>query len=373
MFNSFIRNKVSTDLRTKLITEDTKTSSVFETLFLLPDEKIFQILKGSIKDSKEAEEIFKDVNVNSMEYEFWPRWKTAGECQNDRFVEPDVFISFDKIDIIIEAKIDDGNEQNSDQWKNEIKSYNNEYKDKKKVILIAINGNKNIEPEKIDEVYIFKSSWNDIYESFSKVVNEMNDKIVKNIYNQFENVCKVFNINKVEWLSDIDTDEIRKAYNLISSVEKTFIGIVDYIFKQVGINGTFKGEQILGSPTNNQAMDRGTWGEDFIPGYQFCYYNDSLCIIKIVDSSRRQVGNSVIADSNNDAETFIILARNISRDPFPDDFKDFFYNEAVEFKSKDPAETYAKKYSFSCLKSEEEVNKMIEDFKVSCENNGIKF
>ena len=94
--------------------EDPKTSAVFENLMLLPDNVFWHILKSSCFNNAK-------MQINSgrlVSYDFWPHWDNTG-TDNQSYVEPDLFISFEELDVIIEAKYGDYDGQGSSQWKRE--------------------------------------------------------------------------------------------------------------------------------------------------------------------------------------------------------------------------------------------------------------
>ena len=71
---------------------------------------------------------------------FWDKWD-ATNTTNTNYVEPDVFMRFENIDIILEAKRYDNNQQNPDQMKNELIAYCNEFfSEQKELIFIQVGG-----------------------------------------------------------------------------------------------------------------------------------------------------------------------------------------------------------------------------------------
>lgn len=157
MINSAIRKQ-----NTNVNHEDSLTSTIFELLLLLPERDFGAIVNSSIRCSgKLPSEIGK---LDS--YVFWPNWPPDGTT-NGYYVQPDLFLSFSNIDIIIEAKKQEG-KQSSDQWKNEIIAYKNKYgPNNKDVVLIALDGNGSLKKETIQNISIYKTSWEMLCESFS--------------------------------------------------------------------------------------------------------------------------------------------------------------------------------------------------------------
>jgi hypothetical protein len=112
--------------------EDSLTSSVFGLLFYLPPELFWSILRSSCYTN----ELPKHVG-RILSYEFWPRWGNAQET----FTEPDIYIEFEGISVIIEAKKSDYNQQNINQWIAEVNSYFKSIDtDNKAVFVVAVGG-----------------------------------------------------------------------------------------------------------------------------------------------------------------------------------------------------------------------------------------
>ena len=106
--------------------EDSLTSSVFERLALLSDENLWWVLRNACDKQALAAKPLPD-NVGKLEkIEFWPSWKPAPQLErNNLRVEPDVFLRFKDLDIIVEAKrYDFTQSQKIEQWQNELGSKN---------------------------------------------------------------------------------------------------------------------------------------------------------------------------------------------------------------------------------------------------------
>ncbi len=150
---------IYSSLYNKNTNEDPKTSTIFEHLLLLPDNIVWDILlKSSRTYNKELPN-----EIGFLEsFEFWPKWNSEN-TSNSNYVEPDLFIRFNKLDIIVEAKVSDLGGQNEEEWKREIQAYKNEFaEDKKNVVLYAIGGNSDFKSEIIDSCKILKSNWSDL-------------------------------------------------------------------------------------------------------------------------------------------------------------------------------------------------------------------
>lgn len=150
--------------------EDPKTSTIFGTLLAFPDDIVWEIIYNAIAES-ERTGLLKEVGKLSS-YEFWPQWDSSGTT-NDKYVEPDLFLRFEKLDVIIEAKRSDNSGQYPKEWERELRAYHNKYNENRKPILIAVGGNKTAKTEDIltkgDKHKVYKCSWLSL---LSSVVNK---------------------------------------------------------------------------------------------------------------------------------------------------------------------------------------------------------
>ena len=214
MINSLLKNKLSQKIKDQLICEDTKTSSFFEIFLLLPDKIIWDILRDSIIEKND----FIKIDAGELgDFSFWPSWKATEKTRNSCRVEPDLFLSFKNIDVIVEAKIDLSNIQNELQWRDEILSYKNKYGKDRKVCLLAVDGNINKNISEKEDVFIYKTTWSDI---FNEIIRKENI-IGKNnrIYNLLQKTCNILNITKIEWLTD---EGYYIPYECIAEIEQHF-------------------------------------------------------------------------------------------------------------------------------------------------------
>lgn len=111
--------------------EDSFTSSIFGLLFYLPAELFWEILKQSIYNCPDLPDPGKLIG-----YEFWPSWKNSGGNR----VEPDIFAEFEHLDLIIEAKRYDKDQQSFSQWDNQLSAYCESVNRKENLYLLAIGG-----------------------------------------------------------------------------------------------------------------------------------------------------------------------------------------------------------------------------------------
>jgi hypothetical protein len=152
-------DKSGDKLRTAFGTnEDSLTASVFQLLSYLPDEVLWRVIRQTLKNENLPETVGKLETI-----EFWAKWNAEGTT-NINFVEPDVFLAFGNLNIIVEAKRYDAKQQSYWQWKNELIAYENEYSDNEKtVILWALGGIHQLKTEEVStkkETYkVVKSTW----------------------------------------------------------------------------------------------------------------------------------------------------------------------------------------------------------------------
>lgn len=143
--------------------EDTKTSTIFGALLLLPDNELRQVLSSACHGEQSPISSAGEL----MAFHFWPKWNKTEGTSNDSFVEPDVFLRFEHCDVIIEAKLGEQAGQYAGQWRNEAQAYHNLYgNDKQSLILIALGGNSSLETEKVEyqggTTSVYKSSWHSL-------------------------------------------------------------------------------------------------------------------------------------------------------------------------------------------------------------------
>lgn len=142
--------------------EDSMTSLVFESLTLFAPEDLWSILRYACQ--------LKDYYIpgNLTNIVFWPHWPAEG-TNNSSYVEPDVFMEFENLSIIIEVKKNGVTSQNRNQWHKEIVAYHNEYPNhEKNLIVVAVNGNSSNQSEQIDGVNIYKTSWYRLCDAVNK-------------------------------------------------------------------------------------------------------------------------------------------------------------------------------------------------------------
>jgi len=188
--------------------EDPKTSAVFENLLLLPDNVFWHILRQSCYSHE-------DLPTNPgklLSFDFWPHWDSKG-TNNSKYVEPDLFIRFENLDVIIEAKVGSSEGQYKQQWQREILAYLNMNNEKNNYVFIAVGGNLSVLSETIlikkKHVKIYKCNWLSLLINVNRYENElesisfpdMNISATKRLLN---NIILAFNIHQVyniEWFN----------------------------------------------------------------------------------------------------------------------------------------------------------------------------
>lgn len=193
--------------------EDPKTSSVFETMLMLPDELFWSVLSEAYFDNENLPLVAGQIEDS----EFWPHWDSTG-TRNSTLVEPDVFIRFQALDVIIEAKYRDNGGQYSQQWEKEIIAYRNEYGDDKPVYFIAVGGNAEKATEAVSvakDVYVNKCTWlslliqitklRDEYERLPMITNGLSSVI--RLLNLIELGFNVHGVYNIRWFDEIATSK----------------------------------------------------------------------------------------------------------------------------------------------------------------------
>ena len=205
--------------------EDSLTSSVFDHLFLFPDDLFYSVLRNSCYSNSLPE-----FMGNIEKHEFWPQWD-ASKTTRTSYIEPDLFIRFNDFDLIIEAKRWDNNQQYLLQWKNEYIAYMNEYaEDEKKVFILAIGGindenEENITVQDYGTIKVVKCRWRVILDTLTDLVSELE----KNYYVNNNYLMRIANITitalelhgyiKIKWLKDIVNNYKIDYNNSMSSIE----------------------------------------------------------------------------------------------------------------------------------------------------------
>lgn len=190
--------------------EDTLTSSVVGLMRYLPPDLFHKILKESCGINSSFPN-----DIGYVDYiGFWEHWD-ATETSNARIVEPDVIISTDKYQIIVEAKKGDGSGQYHQQWRNEIKAFLNTHKlGDRNLILLALGGNTSLGHKKltVDDIAcsVYKASWFNVLNSVSKLINEPLPNHVKRVLSDIVDAFEIHGFFNIEWLGSIEACGLNK-------------------------------------------------------------------------------------------------------------------------------------------------------------------
>ncbi|MCK0201445.1 hypothetical protein MWN41_00205 [Ornithobacterium rhinotracheale] len=212
MFESKFKNKSDR--------EDLMTSSILGLLKYLPSDFFWYILRNacSCSNSSNLPEVMGEMRTIT----FWPKWSSKNTV-NTTYIEPDIFIEFDKFDIIIEVKnSDDISNQKYEQWEKQIISYNNENKENSKdLIYIALGGNHGtLHNDNLDyqnkNYIINKCSWRNLFNEVNSILNgfkNFNHPIPnKETYILIlEDIVRCFNFfgyYDIKWLKELKSIEI---------------------------------------------------------------------------------------------------------------------------------------------------------------------
>ena len=171
-------------------TEDFLTAGIFGRLAYLPPGALWKLLKATVI-SKHEQELPEQVG-NLRDIQFWPSWFLEDEQDNRRHrKEPDVFLRFEKLDLLVEAKRI-GTQQEPQQWAEEQMAYAEEFPEEERpenCYLLAIGGANIADRVSVVElenkanrnitggmnVRLLACSWERLYESLSTVSNNCND------------------------------------------------------------------------------------------------------------------------------------------------------------------------------------------------------
>ena len=207
--------------------EDSLTSSVFERLVLLSDDNLWWVLRNAC--DKQTAATLPD-NVGKLEkFEFWPSWDPAPQLErNNLRVEPDVFLRFEELDIIVEAKRHDFTKsqqesQREEQWENELGAWFKEFQSDRPVVLLAIGGNTTVgtcevELEHLPQQFrVERLHWEMLRDSVFELSNRFsNDTHLVHLVDQLDNVFDFFGVRsqKMRWLCYLSSTAVK---NKVSS------------------------------------------------------------------------------------------------------------------------------------------------------------
>ncbi len=116
--------------------EDFLTAAVFSRLTYLPVSCFWSIFTSATGQTASAD--FTESVARLCERRFWPNWTLP----DGNRVQPDVYLEFEDIAVIVEAKLEaeTGQTQNAEQWAREICAYRNSSTTRALVFFWAIGG-----------------------------------------------------------------------------------------------------------------------------------------------------------------------------------------------------------------------------------------
>ena len=212
MIRLFVQNKGTTRL-----CEDSLTASVIGTMQYLPAETFWRILKDAL--------LFDKLPYSAgdiLDIQFWPNWDAKGIDSRVR-VEPDVFIRFHEVDLILEAKRYDANQQSEDQLSVQLRSYEKMYNEEnKKLYYVQLGGLHAMtdEPDFIignKEIPICKTDWSRLLAEVNKEqekIKAANFSVLSPSQRILLDVISAFNIHqyyKINWLEKINGPSINTS------------------------------------------------------------------------------------------------------------------------------------------------------------------
>ncbi|MDE6560948.1 MAG: hypothetical protein K2K75_06190 [Muribaculaceae bacterium] len=162
-------SKVKTD---RNYNEDFKTYATLGVLQYLPSQVFWNILRASVIDNHKLPKSSGEIEL----IDFWPKWYKLQNIEvvnNKKYIEPDVFIRFEKFDCIVEVKKTDTLGQHVTQWESQTQAYKNEYPEGKRLVYIALGGNPNLEALSLDKFsHVYKSTWLRLLREVDKALQE---------------------------------------------------------------------------------------------------------------------------------------------------------------------------------------------------------
>jgi len=103
-------------------TEDFLTAAVFGRLTYLPSHTLWSILRHAAITVASFHPLPQDVGW-LVTREFWPRWELDTPTQKTTRKEPDVFLEFERLHLLVEAERGDFLTQDAEQWAAELAAF----------------------------------------------------------------------------------------------------------------------------------------------------------------------------------------------------------------------------------------------------------
>lgn len=205
--------------------EDFLTASVVGRMTYLPGDILWRLVKCSSLYCH-----LKKYAGGLEHVEFWPNWPIRDRMKKvGTHRQPDVFLKFEEINVIVEAKRDDCLSQNHIQWSEEVLSYlfkrNIEGEEKLPIVFWVLGGMGTL----LTEQAVTKES--------QKLIELVNDEYP---YERIELAVSPWG-NILSCLLDLQhflTEEQRKDFSLISPYDRRYIlRIVDDIIEALRLHG----------------------------------------------------------------------------------------------------------------------------------------
>jgi hypothetical protein len=169
--------------------EDFLTASVISRMAYLPSELFWEVIKRSHVHCSLKQASLPEFAGNLVNIEFWPNWVTPDS--EAIYCQPDVFLEFEKIDVIVEAKKNDSQLQNTTQLAKQLQSYfymkEKEENDKKTILLWTLGGMGK---------RVLKSQVKDFFNKIVKLINFVYDDIHLISSSWFEILLTILNIRR---------------------------------------------------------------------------------------------------------------------------------------------------------------------------------
>lgn len=200
-------------------TEDFFTAAVFSRLCYLEDEIFTDILNMCTGKTFDFGPL--------IDRNFWPSWEHPKWAR----VEPDVFMRFEKCDVIVEAKRYDGDGQFKEQIEKEITAYRHIFSISKPAYLFAVGGISSDFKLVIENTEwcafteIIPMTWQVLYENIKKY-DRMNIFIKEDLLLAFE----LQGIQELLFLIDITNNDFNKLF--VEDYQKTVEAISSYNDKE---------------------------------------------------------------------------------------------------------------------------------------------
>lgn len=202
--------------------EDRFTSSIFQLLAYLPSDLLFEVFRKHLQDS--------ELTIDSLKersFEYWPKWDPEGIAENSKYVEPDLFIQLNNLDIIVETKRFDERGQYQRQWEKEYISYLNEYGNDRKAIIWAIGGidsNQQIDLYLVNnKVIVYASTWRSLLSTLQEIQYEKGVSFESHVKQLFGDLFLSFELHGFltgKWLNQKGFPAYQVNTNSITTIKR---------------------------------------------------------------------------------------------------------------------------------------------------------